>query len=331
MDVGGIIAAIFAAVFNGSFGILSKIKRVQEAQVPPPIFNLWTCIGIIISSLPFLFLHPVFAPLGILSGVFFVLSMASTIFAIQFLGLSTAAGLWSGTAVVVSFTFGVKVLGDTIHKPGLAAPGLMLLIGGIAGIALNGEVVARRHQNEETLRESEEAAAELELGRTNDPLLTTEHAKKKRTRTSLAGLATAIAAGIFGGLVLAPMDFAPEDAKGLAYIPSMAAGVLLAAPLLTLGFVGVGQAPCQLYTKSAALPGILAGIIWNAGNACSIIATTNPNVGLSIAYPIMQAGLLFAGLWGVVLFKELSGREQVGYWLSSVVLIAGVSMLASSK
>ncbi len=62
------------------------------------------------------------------------------------------------------------------------------------------------------------------------------------------------------------MDFAPEDAKGLAYIPSMAAGVLLAAPLLTLAFVGVGQAPCQLYTKSAALPGILAGIIWNAGN-----------------------------------------------------------------
>lgn len=50
--------------------------------------------------------------------------------------------------MVVSFTFGVKVLGDTIHKPGLAAPGLMLLIGGIAGIALNGEVVARRHQNE---------------------------------------------------------------------------------------------------------------------------------------------------------------------------------------
>ncbi len=57
-------------------------------------------------------------------------------------------------AVVVSFTFGVKVQGDTIQKPGLAAPGLMLLIGGIAGIALNGEVVARRRQNEGTQRES---------------------------------------------------------------------------------------------------------------------------------------------------------------------------------
>ena len=50
--------------------------------------------------------------------------------------------------MVVSFTFGVKALGDTIQQPSLAAPGLVLLIGGIAGIALNGEVVARRRQNE---------------------------------------------------------------------------------------------------------------------------------------------------------------------------------------
>ncbi|EIE21698.1 hypothetical protein COCSUDRAFT_43352 [Coccomyxa subellipsoidea C-169] len=231
MDVGGFFVAVLAALFNGTFGIFSKIKRVQDAEVSPPIFNFWTCIGIIISSLPFLFVHQVFTPLGILSGVFFVISMACTIFAIQFLGLSTAAGLWSGTA----------------------------------------------------------------------------------------------------GLVLAPMDFASEEAKGLAYIPSMGVGVLVAAPLLTLAFIALGQAPFQLNARAAALPGILAGIIWNAGNACSIVATQNPNVGLSIAYPIMQAGLLFAGLWGIILFKELNGREQIGYWLSSIVLIAGVSMLASSK
>ncbi|KAK9908027.1 hypothetical protein WJX75_001764 [Coccomyxa subellipsoidea] len=331
MDVGGFFVAILAALFNGSFGIFSKIKRVQDAEVPPPIFNFWTCIGIIISSLPFLFLHQVFTPLGLLSGVFFVISMACTIFAIQFLGLSSAAGLWCGTAVVVSFTFGVKALGDTIQQPSLAAPGLVLLIGGIAGIALNGEVVARRRQNEETLREEQEGDGEVEMGGGEDPLLSSENAKKKRTRTSLLGLATAVVAGIFGGLVLAPMDFAAEEAKGLAYIPSMGIGVLIAAPLLTLAFMALGQAPFQLYTKAAALPGILAGIIWNAGNVCSILATRNPNIGLSIAYPIMQAGLLFAGLWGILLYRELQNREQIGYWLSSIVLIAGVTMLASSK
>ena len=33
MDVGGVFLAVLSAVFNGSFGTLSKIKRVQEAEV----------------------------------------------------------------------------------------------------------------------------------------------------------------------------------------------------------------------------------------------------------------------------------------------------------
>lgn len=44
-----------------------------------------------------------------------------------------------------------------------------------------------------------------------------------------------------------------------------------------------------------------------------------------------QAGLFFAGIWGILIFKELNGREQIGYWLSAIVLIAGVTMLFSSK
>lgn len=48
-----------------------KLKAVSfdlNLQVPPPIFNLWTCIGIIISSLPFLFLHPV-SPMEVISAL----------------------------------------------------------------------------------------------------------------------------------------------------------------------------------------------------------------------------------------------------------------------
>jgi len=51
----------------------------------------------------------VFTPWGLLSGLFFVLSMAITFLAIARLGLGSATGIWSGTAIVVSFTWGVKV------------------------------------------------------------------------------------------------------------------------------------------------------------------------------------------------------------------------------
>lgn len=70
----------------------------------------------------------------------------------------------------------------------------------------------------------------------------------------------------FAGLVLAPMDFAAEEAKGLVFVPSMGLGVLITAPLVTLALIALRQAPMQLYTRAAALPGILAGVIWNSGN-----------------------------------------------------------------
>jgi hypothetical protein len=62
------------------------------------------------------------------------------------------------------------------------------------------------------------------------------------------------------------MNFAPEQAKGLAFVPSMGLGALISAPIVTSAFLALHQAPLRLYVKEAALPGMLAGIIWNAGN-----------------------------------------------------------------
>lgn len=44
------------------------------------------------------------------------------------------------------------------------------------------------------------------------------------------------------------------------------------------------------------------------GNAASILAVSDPTVGLAVAYPIMQCGLAVAGLWGVLLFREITGE-----------------------
>ena len=67
------------------------------------------------------------------------------------------------------------------------------------------------------------------------------------------------------------------------------------------------------------------------GNICSILAIKDPSVGLSIAYPVMQCGLLIAGVWGICLFGEMRHGGQAGYWLSGAILITGASMLALSK
>ena len=57
------------------------------------------------------------------------------------------------------------------------------------------------------------------------------------------------------------------------------------------------------------------------GNICSILATKDPSVGLSIAYPVMQCGLAVAGLWGICLFGEMRHGGQVCCALSLAMLI----------
>ena len=78
----------------------------------------------------------VFSWWGVLSGGLFVASSASAITAISLIGLSAASGVWCGTAVLVSFSFGVLVAGDHVERLGLAAAALALIVCGIAGIAV---------------------------------------------------------------------------------------------------------------------------------------------------------------------------------------------------
>jgi hypothetical protein len=89
--------------------------------------------------------------------------------------------------------------------------------------------------------------------------------------TSSSGLTAAVLAGLVGGLLLFPMRF--STVQGLAYLPSMGVGVALALPLpLVLDIVmPVGQAS-RAQHKEALLPGLASGVVWNIGNACSMVA-----------------------------------------------------------
>lgn len=336
MGAGGYFAAVGSALCNGSFGTISKLDRVQKTAIPFPVFAFWNTVGIVLSSIFFLAAKPrVFEPWALLSGLFFVLSMASTFLAIARLGLGSAAGIWSGTAIVVSFTWGVKVQEEEISRAGLAAPGMILLVAGLVVIAFNGQAASSRrkleakHQQDQLMDEDVERSAVVD-GAANAPSRGA-HPHINVTGYPL-GLIASVATGVFGGLVLGPMYYAAEEAKGVQYIPSMALGVVISSPIITAVMIWVSGHPWGLRTTDAALPGIASGFIWNAGNALSIVATMSSGVGLAVAYPIMQAGLFVAGLWGILLFNELKlVREQITYWVGGVVLIVGATLLAFSK
>jgi glucose uptake protein GlcU len=137
-----------------------------------------------------------------------------------------------------------------------------------------------------------------------------------------------VLAGVLGGLILVPMKF--SSIQGLDYLPSMGAGVAIATPcpLLLHVLMPVGLARKEQH-RAAAIPGIISGIVWNVGNACSMIAVQM--VGLAVAYPIMQAGLFVAALWGILLFNELPGRiARLQFLLNGSIVLTGVVLLSMS-
>lgn len=83
-----------------------KCKKVL-LQVPSPLFNFWVSVGVFLESVCIFCVYGRFTPWGIVSGLLFVLSTANTFFAIQYTGLAIASATWCGTAVLVSFGFGL--------------------------------------------------------------------------------------------------------------------------------------------------------------------------------------------------------------------------------
>lgn len=113
---------------------------------------------------------------------------------------------------------------------------------------------------------------------------------KLKNPTYLSGSLSAFAAGIFGGafphaacpattlcylltmcidrfcastgLLLAPQTWAPANVQGVNYVPSIAAGVLISAPVVNGALLAAGREPLALKPHAAALPGICAGVAW---------------------------------------------------------------------
>lgn len=54
-----------------------------------------------------------------------------------------------------------------------------------------------------------------------------------------------------------------------------------------------------LQVATCALPGMLSGVLWNAGNIGSIFAVLPP-LGFAVGYPVTQSCVLVSGLCGIL-------------------------------
>jgi len=334
----GYIAVCGAIVFFGSFAVPLKMKRVQEADVDPVVFQLYYSLSIFCSSWIVLTYVPfVFTPFGIVGASLWVPASILSIAAINYLGMSISVGIWCGVTVITSFLWGALAFpsDNPVKNFPLSIVALMLLIIGIIGLSISDSSFIKDLGK---LRKSHMDINNVESTQTLDgsPLLLRSSEYRKSISTSskershkeiIIGLLCALILGVMNGSMMVPLHFTPPDATGINYIVSFGIGVLIVTPICSiLYFVFRWRVP-KLQVRVALLPGLITGFIWNVGNFCSIYATLY--LGLTIGFPLTQLALVVSGLWGIVVFHELSGLRTLSIWtLSLLILLGGAALLA---
>ncbi len=155
------------------------------------------------------------------------------------------------------------------------------------------------------------------------------------------GLLAAVFNGVWGGSIMVPMHYAPEEAGGTGYVVSFAIGALIITLLLwvlrfivELHFTGphysisrAYQALPSLHIEIMWLPGCLAGLLWSIGNVASMISVHN--LGEGVGYSLTQASMLCSGLWGIFYFNEVVSYDLRVKWFASAVLcVTGILLLS---
>lgn len=342
----GAFAAVLAALIFGSYGVLIKSPRLQQLDLDTMVFQCYCSLGIALSSAAVLAVVPLrISPWGVLGAGQLVVLQVFAVNAIRSLGLAVAPSVWAGLSIVVSFLWGRWGFGEPLAEPLAAIFGLVLLIAGIAGLALaNFPAVMQELRLAVTAAPStsttEESDVELNpLARTAaDEEDTAPLPRPSRTTLSvppskLIGLGFCAAVGLLNGSLMVPFHFLSqemaEDASCLAYLGSFAVGIVLTTPVSALFYFFF---PLRLplppwHVREALVPGVITGSLWAFGNFAATLATAH--LGNTLGYPLTQTGIIVSGCWGIFFFRERVSRSL--FAASAVVIVAGGLLLALSK
>jgi len=157
--------------------------------------------------------------------------------------------------------------------------------------------------------------------------------KLNNSKLYIIGMICCVFVGILGGSMMVPAKYGPD--LGIVYVISFGTGVMAVTPFFFVSYYVVrsviARKPVlpEWHFKSALLPGLISGLLWNVGNYCGTYASLSP-LGLTVGYPLTQVALLVAGLNGIFIFKELSGARAIGQFVISaaLLLIPGCLLLA---
>jgi hypothetical protein len=157
-------------------------------------------------------------------------------------------------------------------------------------------------------------------------------------RKRAVGMTCAIVAGIFFGCSFDPAQYVIDnkydgDDNSLNYVFSQFLGILLTSWFYTIVYsiyhYSRGSKP--YINAESVLPATLSGIV--RGIALIAWFTANGELGFPITFPIVTAGPgLVGALWGIFVFKEITGRRNfIVLGTAVTVTMLSMALIAMSR
>jgi len=245
-----------------------------------------------------------------------------------------APAIWIGTTIITSFIWGL-IFNNPVKSWTFAILAILFLLAGVSLSAFS-SVLSDTEANVAAV-----AAADAQDGESLVP----DKKRSKGASTFVTGAAAAVGLGLCNGSLMVSMTcfgegcpsigvskYTGTSLSSLAFLPSLAIGVLVAQPPLFLLYWGrsmlKGQYP-EFHMKAVAVPGLLTGFYWGMGNFAAMFATVY--LGQTIGFPLTQCCLILNGLWGILYYREIQGTKAIGtFALGAAVILVGASFLGLS-
>jgi glucose uptake protein GlcU len=274
---------------------------------------------------------PQFQPFAMLGGFFWCTGNITVVPVVKRIGLGLGLCIWGSTNMLAGWasgTFGIM----GVNKAKLSHPALNYV--GVASALVATVFFGMVRPN--TTKMDEEKSLVNYTEDADDTRF--EEGDESPKRKLLVGIGLALAAGCFYGLNFDPpqtlMDnFVTHDLKSrheysphaLDYVFSHFCGIFLTSTTYLIIYCIVKKNSPNINPKII-LPGLASGFMWSIGQISWFIA--NQNLQLAVSFPLVSVGPgLIGAIWGIVVFKEVSGTRNFMFLGGAFVFSAFTALM----
>jgi len=334
----GYIGVLIATLCFGSYAVPVKMFPTGDGFV----FQWIECCAILIigfiveliAGQPY-----VFEPLAMIGGAFWCIGNVTVIPIVDSIGLGIGMLIWGVVNMLVGWScghFGIVIA----KEDNLKYPALNYLGVAVAAISIALYLPIKTNAQKKSATEDQESAPLLKSNvmsvnqaPSNDiGINEIPQDNKKSGMKKFFGILAAFVAGLLYGVNMLPVSYLQDKhptANPLAFAMSHYAGIFLMSTIIVIVYAIFKKNKPQFYPQTL-LPALVAGFLWAIAQSGWFVG--NANLGFTTTFPMICTGPgIIANLWGVLVFKEISGKRNLLFLISAFLLtLTGILLIAFS-